>query len=76
MKGLFVRAVLLGDLRGLVGTLAKCVSDCVGSDSLLPGKSGRDGVLQSVMELSEVRLDRSAISKALLSAVTAVMLTH
>ena len=60
------RDVFLGDLSSLLGTLTKRVPDGVGSDSLLPGESRRDGVLQRVMKLSEVRLDRSAITNSII----------
>ena len=64
LKGLFVGAVFLSDLGSLLGALTKRVSDGIGCDSLLPGESRRNGVLQRLMKLSEVRLDRSAITNS------------
>ena len=68
LQSLFIGAVLFGDLGSLVGALTKCVSDSVGGLTLLPSQVCRDGLLQCVVKLREVRLDRSAVSNGIIES--------
>ncbi|MGA8546296.1 MAG: hypothetical protein WB785_13690 [Mycobacterium sp.] len=65
LKGRFVGAVLVRDVGGLVGALLKCIPDGVGGHPLLPSQACCNGLLQCVMKLGEVCLDRSTISNSM-----------
>ena len=68
LKGIFVDAVLFCDLGGLVGALTKRIPDGVRGDSLLPDEGSCDGVLQRVVKLRKIRLDRTAISNSIIKS--------
>jgi hypothetical protein len=68
LQRFFVGTVLFRDLSGLVGAFAKRISDSVGGLPLLTRQGCRDGLLQCVVKLREVRLNCSAIGNSIIES--------
>jgi hypothetical protein len=68
LQRLFVRSVFFRDLSGLVGAFTKRIPDSIGGLALLPSQGCRDGLLQCVVKLREVRLNCSAISNGIIES--------
>jgi hypothetical protein len=64
----FVGTVFFRDLSGLVGAFTKRIPDSVGGLALLPSQGCRDGLLQCVVKLREIRLNCSAISNGIIES--------